>query len=41
VKIAHQLVTAGQVILSDKGFAGADFGTFLDQDLGAPAAPGP
>lgn len=30
----HQLVAAGQVILADKGFAGADFETFLGQDLG-------
>lgn len=31
----HHLVRAGQVILGDKGFAGADFEAFIRQDLGA------
>jgi Transposase DDE domain len=29
-EVDHHLVQAGQVILADKGFAGADFETFLD-----------
>ena len=30
LEIDHHLVQAGQVILADKGFAGADFEAFLD-----------
>ena len=33
LEVDHHLITAGQVILADKGFAGADFEAFLD-DLG-------
>jgi len=33
LEVDHHLVTTGQVILADKGFAGADFEKFLD-DLG-------
>jgi hypothetical protein len=31
----HALIRAGQVILGDKGFAGAEFETFVRDDLGA------
>jgi len=31
----HQLVASGQVILGDKGFAGAEFEAFVRDDLGA------
>jgi transposase len=31
----HQLVVSGQVILGDKGFAGAEFEAFVRDDLGA------
>ena len=31
----HHLVATGQVILGDKGFAGAEFETFVREDLGA------
>jgi hypothetical protein len=31
LQIDHALVTSGQVILADKGFAGPEFETFLDQ----------
>ena len=31
LQIDHALVTSGQVILADKGFAGPEFDTFLDQ----------
>nr|WP_244298932.1 IS982 family transposase [Micromonospora cremea] len=34
LEVDHHLIHAGQVILADRGFAGADFETFLD-DLGA------
>lgn len=34
LEVDHELVAAGQVILADKGFAGADFEKFLGQDLG-------
>lgn len=30
----HQLIRAGDVILGDKGFAGAEFETFLREELG-------
>lgn len=31
LEVDHHLVTEGQVILADKGFAGANFEAFLDQ----------
>jgi hypothetical protein len=31
----HHLIRAGQIILGDKGFAGADFEAFIRDDLGA------
>lgn len=31
----HHLIRAGQVIIGDKGFAGADFETFITDELGA------
>jgi hypothetical protein len=31
LQVDHDLVTSGQVILADKGFAGPEFETFLDQ----------
>jgi hypothetical protein len=31
----HHLVTAGQVLLADKGFAGREFETFVTEQLGA------
>lgn len=31
----HQLIRTGQVILGDKGFAGADFEAFITHELGA------
>jgi Transposase DDE domain len=34
LEVDHHLVQAGQVILADKGFAGADFEKFLSNDLG-------
>ncbi|WP_344140423.1 IS982 family transposase, partial [Luedemannella flava] len=34
LELDHHLVTAGQVILADKGFAGKNFETFLRNDLG-------
>jgi hypothetical protein len=35
LEVDHHLVQSGQVILADKGFAGADFEKFLRDDLGA------
>jgi Transposase DDE domain len=34
LQVDHHLVQTGQVILADKGFAGADFEKFLGDDLG-------
>ena len=34
LQVDHHLIAAGQVILADKGFAGADFEKFLHEDLG-------
>ena len=35
LEVDHHLVTTGQVILADKGFAGAEFEAFLDRETGA------
>jgi hypothetical protein len=35
LEVDHHLVTTGQVILADKGFASAEFKAFLDRETGA------
>ena len=35
LEVDHHLITAGQVILADKGFASAEFEAFLDRESGA------